>query len=106
MCGTGPTRRRSRRADRIPPTLGRPQATPRNENMTYVERTFTVQQQIGTVVDYLRDFAEAESWDPGTVSCRQESPGPIEVGTPWHNVSRIRGRDTELTYRLDRAEPR
>jgi carbon monoxide dehydrogenase subunit G len=74
--------------------------------MVQVERTFTVNAPCDVVVSYLRDFAHAESWDPGTVSCRQETPGEPGVGTVWHNVSRILGRQTELSYRLTRDEPR
>jgi carbon monoxide dehydrogenase subunit G len=70
-----------------------------------VERTFTVAKPIGTVVDYLKDFAKAEAWDPGTVSCTPLGEGPVAVGSRWHNVSKFKGRETELTYRLTRLEP-
>jgi carbon monoxide dehydrogenase subunit G len=72
--------------------------------MTHVQRTFTVGQPIETVVGYLKDFAHAESWDPGTLRCTQTSPGEVRVGTTWHNVSKIRGRETELTYELTYAD--
>lgn len=68
--------------------------------MTTVERTFTVQLPPDQVVAYLKDFANAEEWDPGTVKCTQTSEGPVQVGTTWHNTSKIAGRETELTYRL------
>ena len=55
---------------------------------------------VEVVVNYLKDFAHAEEWDPGTKSCTQQSPGPVQVGTTWHNVSVIKGKETELTYRL------
>ncbi|MDX6296930.1 MAG: hypothetical protein QOI51_787 [Nocardioidaceae bacterium] len=73
--------------------------------MVQVERTFTVKKPRDEVVGYLTDFANAESWDPGTVSCEQTTPGPPGVGTTWHNVSRIRGRETDLTYELTYADP-
>jgi carbon monoxide dehydrogenase subunit G len=73
--------------------------------MTHVQRTFTVRQSLDTVVSYLKDFANAERWDPGTVSCRQVTPGAVEVGTRWHNVSQIRGRKTDLSYELTYADP-
>jgi carbon monoxide dehydrogenase subunit G len=73
--------------------------------MTQVQRTFTVDQPIDIVVGYLKDFAHAESWDPGTLSCTQTSPGEVRVGTTWHNVSKVRGRTTELTYQLTYADP-
>ncbi|MET8848979.1 SRPBCC family protein [Amycolatopsis sp. NPDC004625] len=70
--------------------------------MVQVERTVTVGAPIGPVAEYLADFAHTEEWDPGTISCSRTSPGPIEVGTQWHNVSEFRGRRTELEYRLTR----
>lgn len=72
--------------------------------MVAVERTFTVARPIDTVVDYLRDFGHAEAWDPGTKTCTRNDSGPIIVGSSWHNVSEFRGKETELAYRLDRAE--
>ncbi|MET0862902.1 MAG: SRPBCC family protein, partial [Nakamurella sp.] len=68
--------------------------------MINVERTFDVRQPVDVVVNYLKDFANATEWDPGTKSCTQESPGPVQVGTTWHNVSELKGKETELTYRL------
>ena len=68
--------------------------------MINVERSFVVNKPVEVVVNYLKDFAHAEQWDPGTRSCVQESPGPVQVGTTWHNVSVVRGKETELTYRL------
>lgn len=70
--------------------------------MVDVSRTFTVHAALPTVVNYLKDFANAEAWDPGTVSCTQITDGPVGVGTEWRNVSEFRGRETTLTYRLER----
>ena len=68
--------------------------------MTTTSRTFTVTPSPDTVLSYLKDFANAEEWDPGTVSCTQSTPGPVAVGTQWNNVSKIAGNETELTYTL------
>ena len=74
--------------------------------MVSVQRTFQVDQPLELVVSYLKDFARAEAWDPGTRSClRDDGEGPIAVGTTWHNVSEFRGRETELEYRLAVLEP-
>ncbi len=73
--------------------------------MIVTERRFGVSRNAAVVVEYLMDFAHAEQWDPGTVSCVQTSSGPPRVGTIWHNVSRFRGRETELRYELVAAEP-
>jgi carbon monoxide dehydrogenase subunit G len=70
-----------------------------------VERTFTVDRPVEVVVEYLKDFANAEQWDPGTVTCTRIGDGPVEVGARWHNVSEFKGKETELDYRLERLEP-
>lgn len=68
--------------------------------MPTVERTFPVAPPPAEVIAYLKDFANAEEWDPGTESCTQTSPGPVAVGTRWHNVSKIAGVKAELDYEL------
>ncbi|WP_434445954.1 SRPBCC family protein [Lentzea sp. E54] len=70
-----------------------------------VERTFTVASSPEGVVEYLRDFARTEQWDPGTVSCTRLGEGPVEVGARWRNVSTFLGRRTELVYELTRDDP-
>lgn len=68
--------------------------------MTTVSRTFVVKPSPDVVIDYLKDFSHAEAWDPGTESCSRNDSGPIQVGSTWHNVSKIAGVSTELTYEL------
>lgn len=72
--------------------------------MLEVQRTFIVSQPLDKVASYLKDFANTEEWDPGTVSTTRIGTGPVEVGAKWHNVSKFRGRETELEYVLKRAE--
>jgi carbon monoxide dehydrogenase subunit G len=74
--------------------------------MVDVSRSLTVRTPLPAVVDYLKDFAHAEEWDPGTVSCVQTTDGPVGIGTEWRNVSQFRGKETTLTYQLERAEER
>ncbi|NYE36744.1 carbon monoxide dehydrogenase subunit G [Nocardioides cavernae] len=69
--------------------------------MTTVSRTFDVRPAPAVVVDYLKDFSHAEEWDPGTESCTRNDSGPVQVGSTWHNVSKIAGVSTELTYTLE-----
>ena len=73
---------------------------PSVERMTTVSRTFDVRPQPAVVIDYLKDFGNAEQWDPGTESCTRQDSGPVQVGSSWHNVSKIAGVTTELTYTL------
>lgn len=73
--------------------------------MITLERATRTDGPLDAVVDFLADFANAELWDSGTVSCTRIDAGPITIGTRWRNVSRFRGRETELTYTLIRREP-
>ena len=68
--------------------------------MVDVTRKFTAEVPIEKAAAFLRDFANAPLWDPGTQSCTQISDGPIAIGTQWHNVSKLFGITTELTYTL------
>ena len=65
-----------------------------------MSRTFDVRPEPDLVVDYLKDFSNAEDWDPGTESCVRTDTGPLGVGSTWHNTSRIAGLTTELDYTL------
>ncbi|GAB3165515.1 SRPBCC family protein [Amycolatopsis sp. NPDC004378] len=73
--------------------------------MVDVTRTFTVATAPRETLDYLKDFANAKEWDPGTQSCERLDGGPVAVGSRWRNVSKIAGIETELTYELTRLEP-
>ncbi|PRZ42771.1 polyketide cyclase/dehydrase/lipid transport protein [Antricoccus suffuscus] len=68
--------------------------------MVRVQRTFSVPVDSAKVAAYLRDFANAVHWDPGTISCTQSTSGPVAVGTKWTNVSKVLRSETELTYEL------
>lgn len=69
--------------------------------MTTVSRTFDVRPAPARVIDYLKDFGNAEDWDPGTESCTRLDSGPVQVGSRWHNRSKIAGVSTELDYTLE-----
>lgn len=68
--------------------------------MPTVARSFTVAAPPPLVVDYLKDFGNAEEWDPGTQRCTRRGTGQIGEGSSWHNVSKIFGVTAELTYTL------
>jgi hypothetical protein len=74
--------------------------------MPTVTRTMTVTALPERVIGYLLDFANSEEWDAGTQRCTRSDPGPIEVGASWHNVSKLFGFTTELTYALEEASHR
>ena len=68
--------------------------------MPSVSRTFSVDAPQSAVVGYLKDFANAVEWDPGTQTCTRTDSGPLAAGATWHNVSNIFGVTAELTYVL------
>ncbi|GGF15905.1 SRPBCC family protein [Williamsia phyllosphaerae] len=72
--------------------------------MVQVARTFTVAKDRATVVGYLRDFTNATQWDPGSQDNVQTTPGPVALGTVWHNTSKLVGVTTELDYTLVRDD--
>ncbi|WP_329064252.1 SRPBCC family protein [Amycolatopsis sp. NBC_01480] len=73
--------------------------------MIQLQRTISVRKPVDVVVDYLRNFSRTEQWDPGTLSCVRVDDGPIQVGARWRNISRFKGKETELIYELVRLEP-
>jgi carbon monoxide dehydrogenase subunit G len=72
--------------------------------MASIQRSIDVSKPMDTVVGYLKDFAHAEQWDPGTETCIRLDAGPLREGSTWRNVSNFLGRRVELLYRLERAE--
>jgi carbon monoxide dehydrogenase subunit G len=74
--------------------------------MPTVSRTLTVRPTPSQVVDYLKDFSNAQQWDAGTQQCTRIDSGPIAEGASWHNVSKIFGVTAELTYTLDKLTDR
>ncbi len=67
--------------------------------MPTIRRTVVATAPVASVFAYLADFANAEEWDAGTVSCRRLS-GTGGIGTTYENVSSFRGRETTLVYEV------
>ena len=65
-----------------------------------VSRTVTVPASMEQVQEYLKDFSNAEQWDPGTLQCVRCDEGPVRVGSEWINTSSFMGRTAVLRYRL------
>lgn len=68
--------------------------------MPNVSRRFSVEAPPIRVVEYLKDFGNAEEWDPGTQTCTRADSGQVGEGATWHNVSKIFGVTAKLTYTL------
>lgn len=69
-----------------------------------IERTVVVAKPVEEVFEYLKDFENTEEWDAGTVRTTRID-GEGGVGTRYRNISRFLGRETELIYVLEEAEP-
>jgi carbon monoxide dehydrogenase subunit G len=65
--------------------------------MPSVERSITVDQPPTKVWAYMSDFTNTEDWDPPTIRTERTS-GDGGVGTTYHNVSKILGREKEIEY--------
>ena len=74
------------------------------DSMTTIERTVTVDRPLADVFAYLSDFTTTNEWDPGTVQTVRAS-GDGGVGTAYRNTSKFAGRETELTYVVERLVP-
>ena len=72
--------------------------------MIVVERTFAVTAAPGAVLAYLRDFSNAQEWDPSAVRTSRLGAGPITPGAHWRHVRKLYGVTAELTYTLAAAD--
>ena len=62
-----------------------------------MRRTLTTTTPPERVFAFLADFRNAQTWDPGTVTCELVE-GDTGVGSVYRNVSSFLGNKTELTY--------
>jgi carbon monoxide dehydrogenase subunit G len=65
--------------------------------MPTTERTVHAHQPADVVWRFLSDFTTTEQWDPPTRRTERVR-GDGGVGTVYHNVSRVLGRDKDITY--------
>jgi carbon monoxide dehydrogenase subunit G len=72
----------------------------KQHGMPTVSCQFSLKPPPAQVVEYLKNFENAEEWDPGTQTCTRAGSGQVVEGATWHNVSKIFGVTAELTYTL------
>lgn len=72
--------------------------------MPTIERTITVPTPLSRVWDYLTDFTTTEEWDPPTKSTTRTT-GDGGVGTVYHNVTTMLGREVETDYTVAEVQP-
>ena len=54
---------------------------------------------------YMADFSNARFWDPSVSAAERTSDGPLALGSTFHLVSRVAGRDVPLDYTIVAYEP-
>lgn len=54
--------------------------------------------------DYIADFANSQTWDPGVVSATRHSDGPLAVGTRFALDVRMGGRVAPMEYRISELQ--
>jgi carbon monoxide dehydrogenase subunit G len=55
--------------------------------------------------DFIADFANASTWDPGTATSRRMDDGPIRVGSNFDLGVRMMGSVRPMAYRIVELEP-
>lgn len=54
---------------------------------------------------FIADFANASSWDPGTATSRRIDDGPVRVGSRYALGVRMAGATRPMEYRIVELEP-
>jgi hypothetical protein len=70
-----------------------------------VEQRIVIQRAVRDVFTYMVDFQHEPEWNPLVLAAMQTSTGPVQVGTTFHDVSRILGRRLESNYAVTRYDP-
>jgi dehydrogenase/reductase SDR family member 12 len=67
--------------------------------------TLRVDQPRERVFEYLADFSQAATWDPGVVAGEKLTPGPVRLGSRFELIVRFLGRSAPLEYVILAYEP-
>jgi len=67
----------------------------------HIETTLPIEQTF----DFIADFANSATWDPGVASSERIDAGPLGVGARYRLGVRMRGRVAPMEYRITTWEP-
>jgi dehydrogenase/reductase SDR family protein 12 len=74
--------------------------------MIDIKASITVQRDIDAVFRYVSDLSNIEQWDPGVLSSRKTTPGPVRVGTQFALKCSFFGLPFPMKYQItDMAVP-
>jgi carbon monoxide dehydrogenase subunit G len=65
-----------------------------------IETTLPIEQAF----DYIADFSNSQTWDPGVVAAWREGDGPLAVGSRFALDVRMGGRVAPMEYRLSELQ--
>jgi dehydrogenase/reductase SDR family member 12 len=68
--------------------------------MTRIQERIETALPIESAFDFVADFANSATWDPGTVTSRPLVDGPVGVGTRYALEVRMGGRVAPMEYRI------
>lgn len=66
-----------------------------------IETTLPIEQTF----DFIADFANSATWDPGVASSERIDAGPLGVGARYRLGVRMRGRVAPMEYRITTWQP-
>ena len=73
--------------------------------MTFLKEQLEVNRPLEEVFTFVGDFANAERWDPGVVSARALTDGPVRVGSRYELIVVFNGRRLPMTYEVTAYDP-
>lgn len=68
--------------------------------MLSIERNTTIRVPLDVAFSYFAEFAHTAAWDPGVVSSRKLTDGPLEPGDRYDVVARFGGRKLPMAYEV------
>ncbi len=73
--------------------------------MIHLEEQIDAAGRIADVFRYVADFANIEQWDPGVISARKVTPGPVGVGTAFDLACAFFMFSFPMTYEVVAYDP-
>ncbi len=73
--------------------------------MPVIEESVVIERSVADVFRYMSDGTKLTVYDASVVLCRQVGDGETVVGTRWHGVTKVLGRDFGWTSECVVLEP-
>lgn len=73
--------------------------------MTRLHETIDTTLPLAETFAFIADFANAEVWDPGTLSSERVGDGPVAVGATYALSVKMGGGAAPMTYTIETYEP-